>query len=238
VVSKAGIDEPNLRLHQAVAKKLGVAILSGEIAPGDGFDREIEHSAALGVSRTAYREAMKLLVAKGLLASRPKVGTHVRPRSDWNLLDPDILSWMFAGKEPDRAFVKDLFELRAIIEPAAAELAAERRSDAQIAEMEMALSVMRKEGLKTEVGRNADQTFHRVLLEASGNAAVFSLASSIGAAVQWTTKFKLDRDKNPRDPVPDHAVLHEAIAAGKPAAARAAMVELLRLALLDMKLET
>jgi len=227
--------EQGLRLHQAVARQIGIAILSGEIAPGAHFDREIEHSAAMGVSRTAYREAMKLLVAKGLLESRPRVGTHVRPRRDWNLLDPDVLDWMFAER-PDHAFVRDLFELRGIIEPEAAALAAERRTDRQVAEMRAALAIMRAESLVTEAGRLADQDFHRILLEASGNAALFALASSIGTAVGLTTRFKEDRNKIPRDPLPDHEAVLEAIADGSRQRARLAMVELLKLALLDMKL--
>lgn len=227
--------EQGLRLHQAVARQIGIAILSGEIPPGAHFDREIEHSAAMGVSRTAYREAMKLLVAKGLLESRPRVGTHVRPRRDWNLLDPDVLDWTFAER-PDHAFVRDLFELRGVIEPEAAALAAERRTDRQVADMRTALAIMRAESLVTETGQRADQDFHRILLEASGNAALFALASSIGTAVRLTTRFKEDRNKIPRDPLPDHEAVLEAIAEGSGQKARAAMIELLRLALLDMKL--
>ena len=81
----------SLRIHQALARKLGIAILSGEYQPGEGFEGEIEQSETLGVSRTAYREAMRILTAKGLLESRPKVGTHITPRRQWNLLDPDML---------------------------------------------------------------------------------------------------------------------------------------------------
>src|SRR5439155_10663567 len=124
--------------HQAVARDLGIAIVSGRYQPGDSFIGEIEYAEQLQISRTAYREAIRILAAKGLLESRPKAGTRVTPRSRWNLLDPDILAWMFAGK-PDEAFIRDLFELRGIIEPAASALAAERRSDAQLEEMRVAL---------------------------------------------------------------------------------------------------
>src|SRR5688572_27001471 len=111
----------NLRIHQALARKLGIAILSGEYQPGEAFGGEIERSESLGLSRTAYREAMRILTAKGLLESRPRAGTRVTPRRNWNLLDPDMLEWMFAGT-PDERFIGDLFELRGVIEPAAAEL--------------------------------------------------------------------------------------------------------------------
>src|SRR5665213_2357984 len=102
-------EEPEraLRLHQEVARQIGTAILSGRIGPGEKLDGEIAQSEAMGVSRTAYREAIRILVAKGLVASRPKAGTHVTPRSRWNLLDPEILAWMFTGT-PDRKFIRDL----------------------------------------------------------------------------------------------------------------------------------
>jgi DNA-binding FadR family transcriptional regulator len=234
-LTRDSMAEPSLRIHQAVARKIGISILSGEMQPGAGFDREIEHSAVLGVSRTAYREALKLLAAKGLLESRPKIGTHVRPRSEWNLLDTDVLSWMFAGK-PDPDFVRDLFELREVIEPAAAEMAAARRNDVQLETMRSALRVMQQETLITESGRDADQRFHRALLEASCNSALISLASSIGTAVGLTTKFKEDRSREPRDPLPEHEAVYEAVARSDTAGARTAMIQLLRLALQDMQL--
>ena len=136
------------RLHGAIAHKLGTAILSGEYLPGDTLSGEVAFSEALDVSRSAYREAVQVLMAKGLVESRPKTGTRVLPRSRWNLLDPDVLAWAFAG-EPDIDFVRGLFELRAIVEPAAAALAAERRDRADMKTMKDALAAMtdRREAL-------------------------------------------------------------------------------------------
>ena len=88
------------------------------------FGGEIEASEALGVSRTAYREAIRILAAKGLIESRPKAGTRVTQRSRWNLLDPDVLGWAFES-EPDLDLLESLFELRNIVESAAAALAAD-----------------------------------------------------------------------------------------------------------------
>jgi DNA-binding FadR family transcriptional regulator len=222
-----------LRIHQAIAQQLGTAILSGEYRPGDALNGEIEQSLALGVSRTPYREAIRILVAKGLLESRPKAGTHVTPRDRWNLLDPDVLAWMFMGT-PDETFIQDLFELRALLEPPAAGFAAERRTTDQLDLMAQALSEMRRHGLAHPEGQAADRQFHREILAASGNLALASLASSVGAAVQWTTAFKQRGRKQPRDPLPEHEAVYEAIATGDPQAASAAMRELLSLALADM----
>jgi DNA-binding FadR family transcriptional regulator len=232
---KDGPEEGALRIHQAIARDLGTAILTGRHRPGDLFEGEIEASERLGVSRTAYREAVRILIAKGMLESRPKAGTRVLPRHRWNVLDPEMLAWMFAG-EPDADFIRDLFELRGVIEPAAAEFAARRRTDEQLAVMEAALGEMGRVGLSTAEGRAADQRFHHAVLAATHNDALAALASSVGAAVSWTTKFKHRKQMMPRDPLPDHRAVFAAIAARDTAAARNAMAELLRLALADMEI--
>jgi DNA-binding FadR family transcriptional regulator len=231
-------DEPGapksaLRIHQTIARDLGIAILTGKHEPGALFEGEIESAGRLRVSRTAYREAVRILAAKGLIESRPKAGTRVTPRARWNLLDPELLAWMFSD-EPDPAFVRDLFELRGIIEPAAAELAALRRTEAQAAELAEALDQMRRHGLSTAAGRAADQRFHHAILAATHNAALASLASSVGAAVSWTTTFKHRKQSLPRDPVSDHDAVLSAIAAQDAPGARAAMGMLLDRALADM----
>ncbi len=227
--------EKSPRLHQSIARSLGMAILSGDYQPGDSLDGEIEQSLAMGVSRTPYREAIRILTAKGLLESRPRAGTHVTPRSRWNLLDPDLLAWTFSG-EPDPAFVKGLFELRSIIEPAAAALAARRRTEGQIGEMRQALDQMALYGLANEGGQAADQRFHRLILEAAHNEALATLASSVVAAVSWTTRFKQRQHRLPRDPVPEHLAVFAAIEARDDDGARRVMEQLVWLALDDMQI--
>lgn len=220
------------RLHGAVAQKLGIAILSGGFQPGDTLTGEVAYAQELNVSRSAYREAVQVLAAKGLVASRPKTGTRVLPRSRWNLLDPDVLSWAFAG-EPDRQFVRDLFELRSIVEPAAAALAAQRRDRANLNAMAEALSQMRQHSLATEQGRAADRDFHKAILQATRNDVLQVLAASIGAAVNWTTQFKQRSRGLPRDPIPDHVAVWQAINNSDPAAATSSMRQLVQLALED-----
>jgi DNA-binding FadR family transcriptional regulator len=220
------------RYHGAIAQKLGEAILSGEYAPGHVLGAEIIASEALGVSRTAYREAVQVLTAKGLVESRPKAGTRVLPRDRWNLLDPDVLAWAFAGA-PDIQFIRGLFELRAIIEPAAAALAAQRRDDADLNAMDSALKTMQVHALSSEEGRAADRDFHTAILRATRNDALIVLSSSIGAAVKWTTQFKQRARALPRNPIPDHRRVYDAIAASDPDASRAAMHVLVDLALED-----
>lgn len=221
------------RLHGAIARKLGTAILSGDYGPGDRLAGEVETAEALDVSRAAYREAVQALIAKGLVESRPKAGTRILPRERWNLLDPDVLAWAFAG-QPDRQLISSLFELRGIIEPAAAGLAAARRDREDLRKMKAALTVMRRQTLGSEDGRAADRDFHAAILHATRNDALVALSAGIGAAVRWTTQFKQRTTGLPRDAIPDHARVYEAIAAGDAAAATAAMRHLVELALADI----
>jgi DNA-binding FadR family transcriptional regulator len=223
------------RLHGAVAHKLGTAILSGEYAPGDTLSGEVEFSKTLDVSRSAYREAVQVLTAKGLVESRPKIGTRVLPRSRWNLLDPDVLAWSFAG-EPDVTFIRSLFELRAVVEPAAAAFAAQRRDRSDLKAMKDSLVAMRRHTLATEIGRAADRDFHDAVLNATRNDALIVLSASIGAAVSWTTQFKQRARALPRNPIPDHVRVYDAIAASDAPGASAAMRALVDLALEDTQL--
>jgi DNA-binding FadR family transcriptional regulator len=223
------------RIHGSIAHDLGVAIVTGRYQPGEILSGEIEFAEQLNVSRSAYREAVRMLAAKGLVESRPKTGTRVNERSRWHLLDPDVLAWSFEA-EPSEDFIRDLFELRMIVEPAAAELAARRRDGADLARMGHALEEMARHGLASAAGQAADQLFHHSILEATRNAPLISLSSSIEAAVGWTTIFKQRKRKLPRDPLPDHRALYNAIVDGNPEAARAAMTELVRLALEDTEM--
>ncbi len=220
------------RLRGAIAHKLGVAILSGKYAPGETLSSETVFAESLDVSRSAYREGIQALIAKGLVESRPKAGTRVLPRDRWNLLDPDVLGWAFAG-EPDPQLVRSLFELRLIIEPAAAGMAAVKRDRSELKRMKEALAAMRRHSLATDLGRAADRQFHDTILRATRNDALVVLSASIGAAVSWTTQFKQRLRALPRNPIPDHVLVYDAIAAGDPDAASAAMRRLVELALED-----
>ena len=224
----------SLRLHGSIARDLGVRIVSGRYKPGHLLDNEIEASERLKVSRSAYREAVRILNAKGLVHSRPKVGTKVSDPENWHLLDPDVLSWIFE-LDPDETLLVNLFELRKIVEPEAAALAAMRRTQPQLANMQRALKDMAQHTLTTEAGRLADRDFHATLLRASGNAFLTSLTSGIAAAITWTTVFKHRKNGLSRDPIPDHQRVYDAIKAADPKAAHKAMYKLVDLAFFDIK---
>jgi len=223
-----------LRIHGSVARDLGIAIVSGQYGPGESLRGEIEASERLHISRTAYREALRILSAKGLVESRPKTGTKVSERVKWHMLDPDVLQWIFEF-QPSDCLLESLFELRRVVEPEAAALAATRRTDDQVVRMSKALDAMQEHTLATEAGRQADQDFHAVLLEASGNPFLITLTSSVGAAVHWTTMYKLREAPVLRDPTPDHRRVFDAVEAENVEAARAAMTDLVNMAFLDTR---
>lgn len=226
--------ERSLRIHGTIARQLGIAILSGHHSPGDLLEGEVVSSEQLSVSRTAYREALRILAAKGLIDARPKVGTRINPSSQWNFLDPDVLEWIFET-QPDARLLNSLFELRDLVEPAAAALAATRRTAEQLATMRQSLNDMRTYTLATENGQNADLAFHATLFRATHNPFLISLATSVGAAIHITTIFKQRHQPLRRNPMPEHERVYEAIAAKSAGRARAAMRGLIKLARIDFR---
>jgi DNA-binding FadR family transcriptional regulator len=222
----------SLRLHGTVARQLGMRIVSGDLQPGEILEGEIVASGQLNVSRTAYREAIRILAAKGLVHSRPKIGTQVSARREWHLLDPDVIAWMFSG-EPDAPLIAALFEIRGIVEPEAARLAATRRSPAQLERMRLGLSGVAEHGFATDTGRRCDEDFHLALLEASGNDFLISLMSGVATAIKLTTAFKQDRLPAPHGALPAHMAVFDAIEAGDASGARDAMARLVDRGLSD-----
>jgi DNA-binding FadR family transcriptional regulator len=226
-----GVERPK-GIHNGIAHDLGIAIVSGKHPPGALLPAEERFSSDNKVSRGTYREAVRILAAKGLVISRTKSGTRVTERSKWNMLDLDVLAWMFQSK-PTESFVRSIFELRAIVEPGAAALAAQRRDERELARMGHALQEMERLGLRSAEGRAADQTFHFVILEATRNEPLVTLSSSIAAAVEWTTLFARRDKRELRDPMPDHFAVYDAIVRKDGDAARARMSALVANAFVD-----
>src|SRR5215471_2595671 len=144
-MAKAFTSLQRQNLPEQVVREIGLSIMRNDFKPGEALLSEPELSLQFNVSRPVLREALKLLSAKGLIESRPKTGTRVRPRSDWNLLDPDVLAWQLEAG-PTREFLRDALELRQLIEPAAARLAAGRATDEEIAALQAAFTAMSEAG--------------------------------------------------------------------------------------------
>lgn len=230
-----GVNAPSTisrrRLHGSVAHQLGVMIIGGKLAPGEVLPNEDVVSANLSVSRTAYREAVRTLAAKGLVDTKPKAGTRITRREQWNFLDPDVLSWHFEV-EPSPKFIVSLFELRRMAEPAACELAAERHDRHDIATMRQAIGELRESPPGSLKGLDADLAFHHAILVAARNEPLQSLSSVIGSTLRWSVRLKLTAE--PRvfeNSLPDHVLVMEAIAERDSAAASAGMRHLVNKAL-------
>ena len=177
-------------LHGQVVHELGRRIVTGDIGEGVVLPNETELGASFDVSRTALREGIKVLTAKGLLASRTRTGTRVRPRSEWNMLDPDILAWRLNSDDQQiEKFIQDLVEFRQAIEPLAASLAAERATDEQIAEIEQAYEAMVEAGDDVDAAVEPDLRFHHAILQASGNELLAPLGALIETAL--TASFRM-----------------------------------------------
>ena len=221
-----------LRLHGTIARDIGVAILSGTYRTDDHLSNEITSSKTFGVSRSAYREAIRILAAKGLVESKTRTGTKVCPRGNWHLLDTDILAWAMEA-DPNSDLFYYLLELRDIVDSSAAALAAERRSEAHLNTMRFAIDIMRQYPLATEVRRGAARDFLLALHEATANPYVISLAANINAAVDAASKAKQSKHAASPDIGLGYMRVFQAIADKDPIKAKRMMSELIRLALRD-----
>jgi DNA-binding FadR family transcriptional regulator len=221
-------------LHGQVAHDIGGRILRGDLAPGAVLPNEADFSARLRVSRTALREAIKVLAAKGLVESRPKTGTRVRPRADWNLLDPDVLAWQMAAG-PFERFVEELFELRQMIEPQAAAIAARRAGAVEIKRIEQAYLGMQQAGNDSERWIEPDLRFHQAIIRATGNELLWPLGSIIETALATSFRLSSADWDGPVHSLPLHKAILDAIRRHDPQAAAVAMNRLLADAATDVR---
>ncbi len=167
-------------LKENTAERIALSILRGEYPPGSTLPTETQMQATMDVSRTCLREALQILAGKGLITSRPKLGTIVRPSMDWNYLDAKMLSWRQKAM-PRQVFLEELMRIRTIIEPEAVALAAVNASTEQLENIRKAHGVMvAKNGVRSPETLEADVLFHRLILSASGNA----LLSGLGACIE------------------------------------------------------
>ena len=202
------------RLHGTLAHRIARDIIRGAVQPGALLPREESASETFGVSRSVYREALRTLAAKGMVSSQPKVGTKVAPRANWHFLDPSLLEWRFETA-PTEGFIRDLFELRKIVEPSAAALTARRRGDQDISRLADGLSRMARTNPRTGAWLNAIVAFHHELMSASGNEALYALWPVIQTTLRWSIKLQmmLPTLALAHDPVADHARVFEKVAA-------------------------
>ena len=170
-------------LHGRVVNELGLRIVGGAWAPGTPLPNEDELAAGLSVSRTVVREAIKALQAKGLVEVRPKTGTRVRPRRSWHLLDADVVLWRFAGMEGGED-LRELYEVHSSIAASAARLAATRRTDEQLSQIEAHLRRIDAAAAEPVARRTAELDFHAAVVEAADNSLLAHVAAMVRVALE------------------------------------------------------
>ncbi len=201
---------------------LGHEIARGTPPPGSTLPPEQALAARFGVGRGVVREVVRMLAAKGMVAARPRSGTRILPQDEWSLLDREVLGWLLAAR-PSPALLAALSEMRALIEPEAAALAAIRADDVGRARIAATLGAMCDRARPVAERAEHDVAFHLAILEATGNPVLRSLRGALRAVLEAVFTLAL--------PHPDwieanraaHLALGDAIAAGDAAAARSAM---------------
>lgn len=215
-------------LASFVMDRLGRSIVSGELAPGSIIDVD-GLETTLGVSRTVVREAIKVLTSKGLVGARPKFGTYVQERDRWNLLDAEVMAWRDTER-PDPELLRDLDELRRVLEPAAARLAAQRRTEEQAEVLRQAVGMISAGDIDEHV--EADLLFHRTVLEATGNELLGRLDVVLRMALRIRDRLTYSSPHSD-EYLDHHASVAAAIGRGDPDAAEQAMHGLLDAAVRD-----
>lgn len=219
-------------LHDSIVDDLGRKLAGGWIVAGCSLPREDELAQAYGVSRTVVREVARTLQALGLVVTGPRIGSRVQPLKQWRLLDPRVMNWIVEADLAGR-LTRDLLELRSMIEPTAAALAAERASAADIAGIRAAVAAMAAATDKA-AHLDADFQFHERVLEASGNMLLTQLEPVLHAVLHASFRLSMEDEDRARASVAIHGEVAEAIAAHRPDAARAAMQSLIRVAERDI----
>jgi DNA-binding FadR family transcriptional regulator len=220
-------------VHRQTLDQLGESIVTGRYADGASLPPEPQLGEAFGVSRTVVREAVKSLVAKGLLVTGPKLGTRVLPEEHWNWFDPDVVRWRSrAGLS--REFLRDLQELRRIVEPAGVRLAAERATRADIAELEAAFAGMKQAIEEGGDYVSSDLRFHQGLLRAGRNRMLVQMSKALGALLRTSFEFSTSRPNGPASSLPLHRAVLDAVIAGSPQKAERAILKLIDGAALDI----
>jgi DNA-binding FadR family transcriptional regulator len=226
-VPPAGNGYPHAGQHGRIVHSIGRRIVTGEIRPGE----QLPTPARVRASRGVVREAVKVLAAKGLVVSRPKTGTRVRPPESWNLLDPDVLAWRQEGLSPG-AFLGKLTEVRLIIEPGAAELAARQAGPDEVRSLQVALRDMRdaldRSPPDYEAYNEADVRFHRTIVQACDNDVLERMGAIVNTALLVAFHAAIRVPGLARASLPRHQAILDAIRRHQPHRARAVMSRLVQ----------
>ncbi|TKB43670.1 FadR/GntR family transcriptional regulator [Thalassotalea mangrovi] len=221
-------------LSVQVARELGRRIVAGSFEPGSLIEDENALAERYQVSRVVIRDAVKILVGKGLLDVRRGIGTKVRPRNEWILLDDDVLAWHITAP-PNQEFISQLMDVRLAFEPKAARWAAERADAEALKDIEDAVIRMEQESGSLEKFVVADALFHKAVLRAAHNEFLTAMEGVIYSALLVSVRITNQDPRNNSDSVKFHRDVYEMIAAGDGSGAEQLTEKLLKDAIRRLK---
>ena len=226
----------HVSLGEQLGEALGAAIIRGDYCSGNQLPTEHALCQRHKVSRGAVREAIKVLASKGLVESRRRQGTIVTPVREWNLLDPDILTWM-RKVEYSHRLLHELVQVRQAIEPEACAIVAERHQRVDFSELVAAVAQMDRDDIDEPTLLAADTAFHVGILKATGNRFLQQFEHLISTTlcfgydlIELYKLYQTERKIN----AAEHREILELMQAGRVTAARRAnraMIERITLAL-------
>jgi DNA-binding FadR family transcriptional regulator len=196
-------------MHARIVQELGMQIVSGRFKPDEKLPAEALLCEEYSVSRPVLREATRVLVAKGLVYSRPRVGTVVKARREWHLLDPDVLHWVMQSS-PQNEFFNLLTSVRAVIEPAVAALAAQHATDEEIESIHEAYQRM-EDAETPEALLQPDLDFHSRIADATHNDLLSHLCNMLSLALREALKHSNKRPNLHELALPRHKAILTAI---------------------------
>jgi DNA-binding FadR family transcriptional regulator len=222
------------RLHHYAVRQIGERILAGKFAVGELIPTDEALCKTLKISRTALREALIVLAAKGLIKRRQKIGTVVCPAEDWNMLDADLLTWRVESSEGDLVLA-DLYELRKLIEPLAASLAAMHATRRDIERLRKAYDDMALAGDDGAKVLEPDMRFHRGVIAATGNSLFATFGLTIASALKVNFEAVKETPRGHAWALPLHKAVLNAIVDRDPRVARVAMLKVLEASEEDLR---
>jgi DNA-binding FadR family transcriptional regulator len=226
-------------LSQRMTSELGRAIVCGEYPRDKSLPTEAALCEKFGVSRTAVREAIKMLTAKGLISSKPKQGIRILPEEKWNILDTEMLSWALQAN-PSLSVLKEFTQMRMAVEPEACALAARHATPDRLASIESALVRMEQAVADNDpvAELEADIDFHVAILYATENRFYIRMRDFTRTALNVSIRHTTPVIDNPESIVEEHARIFNAIKSGNAERAKNSMFLLIdeALSIIESKL--
>jgi GntR family transcriptional regulator, galactonate operon transcriptional repressor len=233
-MAKAFTSLQRQNLPEQVVRQIGLSIMRNDFKPGDALLSEPELSLQFNVSRPVLREALKMLGAKGLIESRPKTGTRVRPRAEWNLLDPDVIAWQYEIGF-DRSFLQAICEIRLMFEPMTAKYAATRATAEEVAWIEHCCQRLQDTVDSNEDYIPEDLQFHTAICSAAHNELLQKILATLDTPLRASRVITSQLPDANQNAMPLHWVITRAICSRDEKAAEAAMQKLVMLTTDDIQ---